>query len=73
MLCRVWTVRQSLSYCVRMTTRPVIGKWYRSTIDPAVRGQVTEIEGNMVRVRIAYGGEDACTKREFDDSWEVDR
>ena len=55
-----------------MTNKPIISKWYRSTIDPAVRGQVIAIDGDMVRVRIAYGGEDACTQREFADSWEAD-
>ena len=53
-------------------TDPKIGKWYRSTIDPAVKGQVTAIEGNMIQVRIANGGSDTCTRHEFVDSWEAD-
>lgn len=55
-----------------METTPVVGQWYRSTIDGVTQGKVTKVERGMVTVLICRGPSrhDTCTIHEFADSWE---
>jgi hypothetical protein len=53
--------------------KPMMGIWYRSTIDPQVMGKVTMTydDGKTVDVTFTGGGVDRCTVAEFADSWEM--
>lgn len=55
-----------------METTPVVGQWYRSTIDGVTQGKVVKVERGMVTVLIyrGPGRHDTCTINEFADSWE---
>ncbi len=53
-----------------MSTQPIAGQWYRSTIEPDVHGKVIKAAGQVTLVRLANGTIDECRGDEFADSWE---